>query len=1664
MTDSDGRTPNNLTAPEANNSFFILGSKDQLPQEQHRANFRDTKKAKELSNLREELSNINLLPSQTGKQDTPPIVLLTTGDIIIQKPEDYKADVLNNITLSADRKVILVTDKEEELIRAGMDYPEAFVSKNIGIVYNGKVFFNDVKVQKPKKINQDVFVDRIENPSTSVDQEVGLQLQHLKALQQFLIKENFIKPDKEIFKEDSFLQTKKNEKKSNTPLTTKLKQNPTNFKKRLLELRKIIAKKLLSIVKFLPITLFGIAKVVIKSIIYSAIQLSLLAVSAIKFIRKKGILQATKILAKAVLSGIKRIGKEIVTFGKNVKELPSLIAILIEKTPKDIKKILADIQVTSDLTPPVDGRIQKGVTVSTKTQHDFTKNLFETVKERFLKIDALDFKKDGTKWLSSASKRSRLVVVETENQKVGDLADLIFDGTSLDRVVLVGLKKKQSKVLKIELIDKYLGRFSDKKINKLKKAKKESTSYNIYNNPLPALLSKRKRKDNEIIDVTTLELKRINANRLDFIKSFAKNSDEEKNFEDVLKGCSLKELMGPHMYQESSDLNFDKIKKWDNNFHVNIEEVFCYGLNNKLAKDALVLSRKIDVPVFSLRSEAFESCHKDDKGLQDQGAWTGAVKSKDFVKKITAGLTTKDFFEKREENSDAYKDIKISKNFKELFDLDSVRELMKSDKGYYRAIDKNKIDLLNEDDIDYFKEIFLSQGSYASATPLGISRTISSAASQLAAKKAEGVATSLKYNAINVPTSSAIEVQFTGGTISLDVGGDIIKEELDKGNSYRLMYQNMLGKIVTEYPEIDMQEALKIAFTQTVSAYIDIEKSSRMINELERGKLGANQWREFGVKEMNKIIDCNNKAIEIFSKGGYIFGAQLSLQFSSAIHPALGALAFGASGANIVPWSMNAAAAASGLQGLNVQIQALRDHTTNTNTAFSAASSMMYDAQQERALLVDIAVSRFNNHLDTHKINKGEAELDLSELNCKQTCDVSLYKSKDYSDEYDDKHEGQMIYEIKQITEKENSTGLVDLPSGCLYTEKVQEEHVNTMLYIQAGRSKEISEIMYNKNIISWAQSASARARLVIIEPNISNSGDNNIIKLAKIAFNASPLERVLITGLDDTKKREDLENALKDLWKKKLKGVASDNENGTPEKSANIEQNIKFFLNHFSQPGKNTTVEELLDKLTLEELLGPHLYKTDNDISFKSMNKDFRFFDVTVEEILLVGNRNELITNLADLSQNCKNKPASFSVKSQEIMPGDELWKCHALKPADFIENVAKGLGPKDIIGLKEDSSNETVTKTYENIKISPIFEKLFDIAFIEEILGKKPTGEHKISQKDLDYFKEIMFDECLYSADTSPLALPKTMSKASSILLALATRNISNHLYPNMIGYARNAILEVVYANVSSTMDAGTDMIKERIDKKNQYKGLFDNLLNIAIHGKTKEVEDKPNMEENICSSFLKTLECYNNNENRNKDIQEVINGAKGSTKHREASLFHLNKSESAAKIAGTILQVQIPLQAAAYGVGIAGSIISGGILAPVFIAAVSLSGSSILTKLASMQLLARANGKQIPNVNQTSGLANAKNYEAKQLRKTAIENFSKVKSLNSSSLEEKEQLEKIIKKELDESFTLDNGVTNNKSPMIGLGTPSNKSILSKRPISGAKKKNHVSERIAI
>ncbi len=1337
--------------------------------------------------------------------------------------------------------------------------------------------------------------------------------------------------------------------------------------------------------------LFGIVRVVIRSVINSIIRIGSLFFVAAKIIRKKGILQASKMAAvgtvKTLFKAIKRVGEEIVTFRRNLKRLKKTVPLVLKKPSKAILDITADIRTTSKAIPPVDGRIPKGAIVTLQKQYDFTSNLFETVKKRFLKNDAEGFRKNMKSWFTSTSKRSRLVIVQANNQDAGDLADLICDGISLDRFLLTGLTVDKSKQLLEKLKAKWNQKLSDTQIDNLRAELHDLEHERAHKLIFP---SKKKRSNLKKIKGKSAELAIAIKNQAEFIELFKSkdipwDEDQDSDFESVLRYCTLKQLMGPHMFQSEIGVGYERVKKLDDHFHVNIEEVFCYGTDNKLAKDAILLAKKIGdgVPLFSLRSEDYETCSKNEEGKQIQGAWTGAVKNKEFIKKITEGLSTKEFFQKDEDNPQLYKDIQISKNFQELFDLDSLKELMNSDVGDFKGIDKTRIDLIDIHDIDFFKEIFLEEGLYASATPKGISRTISSAASQLAAKKAEDVASSLKQNAINRPTSSAVEVEFTNGTITLDVGGDIVKERLDKNNSYKLLYSSILENTITQYPEISTERALKIAFSQTLSTYIEIEKKNTIVKELERGRTGADTWRAFGTKSINKIIEYNDKAIDILDKGGYIFGAQVALQVASAINPLAGSLAFGVVGANAVPWSVNSVALTGIAHGIETQIEALRVHTTNTNTAFSVASGLKYDSQRERDLQVHKAISDFKKELASQKSENSQAKFNLAKFNEKQISDPHISVTEDYNDDQES-IEQEMIAEIAQITKSENFTGLVDLPPDGLYTVKIQKDHVIKMLDLQAQRSKKCAEIQYNKNIISWAASASSRARLVIIEPE-----DHNMERLAQIAFNASPLERVLITGVDSKAKADSLKDELKKLWIQKLEDSNVDNETDR----AIILRNRVLFEHKYNKIDEELNWRELIENLELEQLMGPHLFKKDIDISYESMNADFEFFDICIEEILLFGKSDELVTNLANLSQKSRNKPPSFSVKSEAIKQGDGPWKCEAIRPSEFLNDIAKGLGSTKIIGLQETTTNDIVTKTYENIKISPIFEKLFDIKFIEEISahleehGNHDEG-HRIAQKDLDYIKEIIIDECLYSADTSPEAIAKTISKASSILLALGTRNISNHLYPNMIGYAYNSILEVIYANVSSTMDAGTDLIKEGLDKKNQYKALFDQLLDIAIHSNSSTNEEQPTIEEKVCLSFVETLECYHNNENINEDIKETLEGEKGAIKHREASIHYINKCEAAAQTAATILQVQLPLQAASYGVGIATSIVTGGVLAPLFITGAAIGGASILTKLTAMEILAHANGRLIPNVNQTSGIANAKNYEAKQLRATEIE----------------------------------------------------------------------------
>jgi len=110
--DSEGRTPNGPKELFVADSFYILGSTDTLAQDQHRAIFVDSKALENLNSLRTSLSDLNLLPSQNTATSVPPIVLLTSGAILIQQPELYPEARLDNLKSWTNSEVVLLANEE----------------------------------------------------------------------------------------------------------------------------------------------------------------------------------------------------------------------------------------------------------------------------------------------------------------------------------------------------------------------------------------------------------------------------------------------------------------------------------------------------------------------------------------------------------------------------------------------------------------------------------------------------------------------------------------------------------------------------------------------------------------------------------------------------------------------------------------------------------------------------------------------------------------------------------------------------------------------------------------------------------------------------------------------------------------------------------------------------------------------------------------------------------------------------------------------------------------------------------------------------------------------------------------------------------------------------------------------------------------------------------------------------------------------------------------------------------------------------------------------------------------------------------------------------------------------------------------------------------------
>ena len=98
------------------------------------------------------------------------------------------------------------------------------------------------------------------------------------------------------------------------------------------------------------------------------------------------------------------------------------------------------------------------------------------------------------------------------------------------------------------------------------------------------------------------------------------------------------------------------------------------------------------------------------------------------------------------------------------------------------GISKERIENLQQQDVDYLKSLFVQEAMYpANTSPVAITKTISKATSKLGAMGAEKVGKALVWNLVNRPVSTAGRSSFCSRIDDFRwEGNDIIKEELDR--------------------------------------------------------------------------------------------------------------------------------------------------------------------------------------------------------------------------------------------------------------------------------------------------------------------------------------------------------------------------------------------------------------------------------------------------------------------------------------------------------------------------------------------------------------------------------------------------------------------------------------------------------------------------------------------------------------------------------------------------------------------------------------------------------------------------------------------------------------------------------------------------------------------
>ena len=1163
-----------------------------------------------------------------------------------------------------------------------------------------------------------------------------------------------------------------------------------------------------------------------------------------------------------------------------------------------------------------DGDYAVPTTITEESQHAFAKKIlgiqskFKTYKQE------KENNKSFENWKNSFPTRNRLVIVDPKNISPKELAERILGTSAIERLLIINHQEIDQEELKKEL--------------KIK------------------LLKYTKQKD---------------------IDAIAGIEGEEAYVD--MEEPSISHLIGPHLIQDDSILDKDRLEDRFPQLFSPINGVILHSDDEQAAKDLLILSESFDkdkdIEPVRFKTSPFEP------GVTSNFTFAGRT-SGSVLKLITSGLSSEEMLDAKSEDGQQ-QELTLNPKYESLLSESNIKNELKS-----QGVDSETH--ITEYDIKRIEKFLIDKFLYdPHISPDSINPIISGATSMIQIQKSNAVYKELYKIIKQQYTSSAVELTYAVTGMTRDGGSDQVQEGLAESLRYKSFFYSILGELQKQ--GIKEDEAILIAFAQTLDAHVGIEKLNKSIYDLERGPTGAQAYRNYSIEHVNKVVKSNKKGLKILDYAPTVFWGScvllavgiVTLIPAVAATVGVGLLIFGSS-------SLGLDVLSRAMSGISMYFQKKankKDLTKSTiasaeanlkkNQAKSKRKTLLAERKKELCEKIKLLDPKNIQYKTLGKI-KTTSDKPLEYFFLKEeTKEVTKrwpfssfgYKrltTVEVPNEEREKHickdSRAEIEEKIDIIVKHDIGTKGKLPKKTKITQESIREYTKILFTSMAKRSNKSTEEEHKKYYEKFIHSAEYRSRLVIIE---TPEEDEDIKLLANNIYKSSPENRLLLIGLNGNKKdmlldeMRDLlvsERLIKCKDYKDLDGNIFNDRKYIAHEIASILQRenkldeiIKFNKDQFgNEEGYNeedpdTIINDFvnlcddpknldsLKKLIPEELLiKPHLYQEDNDINKKTLQERYPHFEENIEDMVVLCHNKDVAKTAFETSVEIKENPIPVLIIKSREFEEDDIGDFHcACKGHEgykaVLEAIAFGNTTAEIIGLEKAEAN--VNQSFSRLSQNGIatnseykhvtVSAVFNNLFnLNIIKNKLSQNKDKVCEEDVNYMRTILLDETLYEAGMSPEKSTQTISKSDSKLAALAGEIISDSLDFNIIGLPKSVIQEVKYAIAFMALDTGVDFEDEILKNKDLYRLIF-------------QKSKKSYLEENIDSAtatekaYIKTLNFFVAIKNNPKIKEEKLKGEIS----RELAYMKVNEAVDLAKETGKNFKLLPYMSVLGLGMGI-------------------------------------------------------------------------------------------------------------------------------------------------